>query len=146
MRYFRTFFIVGFFSLALFGCQSKVAPNATEPVEVEPSTKNSDGYIDIDVEQLADQLQTKDFTLINVHIPFAGDIPDTDLTIPFDQIPAFVDQLPQDKDAPIVIYCRSGSMSTQAAKTLVALGYSNIQEVDGGMNAWVAFGQELITD
>jgi len=114
-------------------------------------TKNADGYADISVEQLAGMLggpakgqaEGKDFTLVNVHIPYEGEIPQTDLFIPFDQIADYQDQLP-DKDAPIVLYCRSGSMSASAARDLAALGYTNVLEVDGGFNGWQAAGYELL--
>ena len=103
-------------------------------------TKNADGYADITVEQLAVMMPDKDFTLVNVHIPYQGEIPETDLFIPFDDVAGYVDQL-ADKDAPIVLYCRSGSMSTTAAETLADLGYTNILEVDGGFNAWKDSGK-----
>lgn len=101
--------------------------------------RNADGYVDVSVEQLAALMPQKAFTLVNVHIPYEGELPNTDLFIPFDEIVDNLDQLPA-KDAPLVLYCRSGSMSTQAAKSLASLGYTNVYELDGGFNAWKAAG------
>lgn len=105
--------------------------------------KNSDGYADISVTQLAALVEDEEVTLVNVHIPYEGEIPQTDLFVPFDDISGHLSKLP-DKDATIVLYCRSGSMSTSAAQELVAQGYANVLEVDGGFNAWEAAGYELL--
>ncbi len=109
-----------------------------------PFAANADGFTDITVNQLATALAEKDFTLVNVHIPYEGELPETDLFIPFNEITGNLDKLPA-QDAPIVLYCRSGSMSTMAAKALAAAGYTNVYELDGGFNAWKAAGYELVT-
>jgi rhodanese-related sulfurtransferase len=128
--------------LFLVSACGQAKPTTAPPSEVTVA-KNADGYVDITTDQLAEMAKSKDLTLVNVHIPYDGDLPQTDLSIPFDEIEDNVHQLP-DKDAPIVLYCRSGSMSTAAAKTLVSLGYTNIMELDGGMVAWTATGRELM--
>jgi rhodanese-related sulfurtransferase len=88
-------------------------------------------------------LKEKDFLFINVHIPFAGDIPGTDLSVPYNDIQQNLSQFPQDKDARIVLYCSSGRMSEIAAKELVSLGYTNIWNLQGGMADWQQAGFEL---
>ena len=115
-----------------------------DAVAINELPKNDKGYTDISVQQLAKMLENKTFTLVNVHIPYEGEIPQTDLFLPYNEIAAHLDQLP-DKDAPIVLYCRSGNMSTTAAKDLVSLGYTNVLEVDGGFTAWESAGYELLS-
>lgn len=100
-------------------------------------------YTDVSVAELQTMLANMDFTFVNVHIPFEGDIADTDLSIPYDEISQNLDQLPADKDAKIVLYCRSDRMSRIAAEELVSLGYTNIWNLDGGMVAWEQAGLTL---
>ena len=104
---------------------------------------NSKSYTVITASQLADMLPAKNFTMINVHTPYEEDIPKTDLDIPFDRIAESLDKLPA-KDAPILIYCRSGRMSTEATLTLTRLGYSHVMHLEGGFNAWKAAGKEMV--
>ena len=120
----------------LVGCQSQ--PVAGETVAIAGGS-----YQNITPNELKAMLKDKDFTFINVHIPFAGNIAGTDLSISYDQIGQNLSQLPPDKNAKIVLYCRSGRMSAIAAETLVNLGYTNIWNLKGGMDAWERAGYPL---
>ncbi len=130
---------------AACGTRSAAIPEPA-PLEVgaEAFPRNADGYADITVEQLAKLLgEQQELTLVNVHVPYAGDIAQTDASIPFDQIADHLDQLPG-KDEHVVLYCRSGSMSTTAAKQLAELGYTKVMELDGGLNQWKAAGYDFV--
>ncbi len=100
-------------------------------------------YQNISAEQLNSMLKRKDFTLVDVHIPEQPHIPGTDKFIPFDQILDRLNELPGDKNAKIVLYCRSGSMSRRAANDLLKAGYRNIYNLDGGVVEWTAAGYSL---
>jgi rhodanese-related sulfurtransferase len=86
-------------------------------------------YQEISITTLETMLEDKNFTFINVHIPFEGDIPGTDLSIPYNRVEEQLALLPSEKDAKIVLYCRSDRMSTIAARTLVEQGYTNVWNV-----------------
>jgi rhodanese-related sulfurtransferase len=101
------------------------------------------GYTEISVIELHSMMKDKDFVLINVHVPYEGNIPYTDISIPYDQITQNLDQLPADKSEKIVLYCRSDRMSMIASETLVDLGYTNIHNLDGGMVDWENAGLDL---
>ena len=77
-----------------------------------------------------------DVVLINTHIPFEGDIPRTDLSVPYNEVDRRLDRLPKDRGTRIAVYCKSGRMSAAAAEELVALGYEDVWDLEGGMEAW----------
>lgn len=101
-------------------------------------------YTDVSAPGLAAMLKKKDFPLVNVHIPYEGEIQGTDLFIPFNEVDANLDKLPADKSARIVLYCRSGGMSAIAARALATRGYTNVWNLDGGMIAWRDAGHPLV--
>jgi len=74
--------------------------------------------------------------ILDVHTPEQTHIPGTDALISYDQVKQNQDRLPTDKTTPILVYCRSGSMSAQASKDLIELGYTNVYDLDGGTNAY----------
>ena len=124
-------------------CKSSATSQPAVKVVGQKVSVDGGSYTDVSVAELQTMLSNKDFTFVNVHIPFEGNISQTDLSIPYDQIDQNLDKLPSDKNAKIVLYCRSGRMSTIAATTLVSLGYTNIWELSGGMAAWEQAGLKI---
>ena len=124
----------------LTACQGKPAQVTGEAVTVAGGS-----YTNVTADELSVMLKNKDFVFVNVHIPFAGNIASTDLSIAYDQIadPANLAQLPADKNAKIVLYCRSGRMSAIAAEALVGLGYTNVWNLEGGMAGWERAGYQI---
>jgi rhodanese-related sulfurtransferase len=109
------------------------------------SRRSSSGEITaISAQELQQMLETKDFLFVNVHVPYEGEIPGTDVHIPYNQIRDFAELLPEEKDAKIVQYCRSAGMTKTSGQTLLEMGYTNIYELDGGFIAWQSAGYELL--
>lgn len=60
------------------------------------------------------------------------------VSIPVVDVPANLDKLPADKAAPIVVLCASGHRGAMTQMYLQFLGYSNVRNLNGGMNGWIA--------
>ena len=125
--------------LLLTGCGETQDPAAPSPTAAAQPT-----YTDISPDELAGMLEQKDFLLVNTHIPYEGEIEQTDLFIPFDRAAELIDRLPADKAAKIVVYCRSDRMSRIAAEEWARAGYTNLYNLDGGFEAWEAAGYPLL--
>jgi rhodanese-related sulfurtransferase len=95
---------------------------------LEPNLVNS--------QEFARLAENEDAFVIDVHTPKQTHIPGTDAFIPYDQIQENLASLPEDKSAPILVYCRSGSMSARASREIAELGYTNVYDLDGGTNAY----------
>jgi rhodanese-related sulfurtransferase len=94
----------------------------------------ADGWTRLSPQELSDLMASEDVFLVNVHVPYEGEIPGTDAHIPYTELAARADELPAGPT--LVLYCRSGNMSTQAARDLVAAGRSGFYELDLGFTAW----------
>lgn len=101
-------------------------------------------WSEVTVDELDAMMAARDFTLLNVKTPYIGEIDGTDLYIPYDQLIARAGELPVDKAAKLVVYCRTGNQSGIAAQILLDLGYTNVVNVDGGMVAWAEGGRPIV--
>ncbi|KIX84480.1 rhodanese-like domain-containing protein [Thermus filiformis] len=66
----------------------------------------------------------------SVHI-YAGEVPDR------------LHELPKDKEALILVYCNSGSVSAVVAAFLQAMGYTNAKNIAHGFKGWLDAGLEV---
>lgn len=121
------------------------AQEPSEPTVGERVAVPGGAYWSISVDELQRMLAAEEKPLlVNTHIPFQGDIQGTDVSIAFNEIAEHLDLLPDDKDAPVVLYCRGGPMSVRAATTLAGLGYTRIYSLNGGFNAWSRAGLPMV--
>ena len=131
----------------LSGCGGQTSAPAPIPAAASATgTKvqvEGGAYTNVTPQQLAEMLKQKDFFFVNVHIPYEGEIASTDAQIPYDQTAQQIDHYPADKNAKIVLYCRSGRISDIAARELVKAGYTNVWNLAGGMAAWQQQGLPL---
>ncbi len=93
--------------------------------------------------ELDEALQSKDFLLINVHVPYEGEIPGTDTHLTYTDAAAIAAYIGDSLSTPVVLYCKSDHMTDIVGPELVAMGYSNVSVLEGGMNAWGAAGFTL---
>ena len=103
---------------------------------------------DTDQAAAVEAMRQPNAVLIDVRTPeevAEGTIPGA-RNIGYEAISQRIAEVAPDKDTPIVLYCRSGNMSADAAKILVSLGYTNVYNLSGGMIAWREAGYPLLQD
>ena len=49
----------------------------------------------------------------------------------------------QQRDLSIVLYCKTSGRAALCAQSLAHMGYTHIQSIAGGIDAWVAAGHEV---
>ena len=113
-------------------------------LNVPTAFSQSATFTNISFEEFSGWLEDKDFLLVNVHVPYQGEIPGTDLLISYRDVEDQKDRLPKSKDTKIVVYCLTGPMGYQASASLVKLGYTRVYHFEGGMLTWVRSGRKLI--
>jgi rhodanese-related sulfurtransferase len=68
------------------------------------------------------------------HIPGATLLPSHEVINRYSELP---------RDIQLVVYCRSGERSAEAARFLQGVGFSNVSSMEGGIESWIAAGYEV---
>lgn len=90
------------------------------PVDVKERVKRGEPLVIVDVREQAE--------VATGIIPLAMHIPLNELTHRWEEIPSSSEE--------IILVCRSGNRSSVACQFLSAMGYKNVKNMLGGMNAW----------
>lgn len=119
----RMFLLCAILILTLTGCDTQKQEEALMNITAQEAKQLMDtqeGYVILDVRTPEEYAQE--------HIPGAVLIPDYELQEKAEAVLT-------DKDQMILVYCRSGRRSKNAAQVLVSLGYTQIREF-GGIIDW----------
>ena len=125
-------------SVLLSGCGSADSNTMQAPAAKAQESKVTAEYHKITQEQAKERMTKNPKAIIldvrtpqeykDGHIDKAINVPNEDInTTPPKELP--------DKNAEILVYCRSGHRSKQASDKLVKMGYTNIYDF-GGINTW----------
>jgi len=119
-----------FFGL-LFGCNAQEQPKGDSKASITAPKKITSAQ----AKAMMDE--GKPYTLVDVRtadeykmIRIKGAV-----LIPVNEIASRAEKELPDKNATILVYCRSGARSSAAAKTLAGMGYTNIYDM-GGIVSW----------
>jgi rhodanese-related sulfurtransferase len=137
--------VMAVLAVLVAGCDSDSDGEDKVSANAEPGTEAPAGeaLARLDPAAFADRMREEGAVVVNVHIPYEGELEDTDEFIPFDRIVGDA-RLPGEKDKQILLYCRSGRMSEEAGAALFQAGYTKVAHLEGGMKAWESAGKELI--
>jgi phage shock protein E len=121
------------FAVTVLMAACSMGPAASSP-------KSTPLPADLDVAAAASLRGQSDVVMLDVRTPeeyAQGHIPGVTL-IPLDQVEARLAEIPKDKT--VIVTCRSGNRSAQAAQLLREKGYENVHNMLGGFAAWEKAG------
>ncbi|WP_432833287.1 rhodanese-like domain-containing protein [Dactylosporangium sp. CA-092794] len=64
--------------------------------------------------------------------------------VPMMQIPARIEEIPEDRD--VYVVCRVGGRSARVVGFLMSNGRDRVVNVDGGMQSWEAAGRPMVSE
>ncbi len=97
--------------------------------DAEPALARADVLVDV---READEYAA-------AHLPGAQHISRGMLEFRFSAAPAL-----QSRDLRIVLYCKTSGRAALAAAALLDMGYTHVQSIAGGFDAWAAAGKPLV--
>ena len=135
MRQILLLFLAGFavlFALLLSGCTlSKTKADTAEDITGKAA------YHKISAEEAYEMMASQEVVVVDVRTreEYDGGHIENAVLVPNESIGSEMPETLPDKEATLLVYCRSGRRSKDAAQKLLALGYQNVYDF-GGVIDW----------
>ncbi|NOY91602.1 MAG: rhodanese-like domain-containing protein [Deltaproteobacteria bacterium] len=112
-----------------------------------PSRRRTPAFTDVLPNQLGDSSR---YRIVDVRGPDEfhgplGHLPNAQL-LPLPLLPRRLESLGLKHDEPVLLVCRSGGRSAQAAAYLVSQGYTSVHNLSGGMMRWQREGMDACVE
>ena len=121
-------------------------PQSTTSVSTQPQSVSQLAYKTISVSDASAMIQSSP-NLVILDVRTADEYAQGHLkgaiNIPLSDLPVQIGEL--DRNRPILIYCRTGVRSAQASTILVNAGFTQVYDMEGGLNAWINAGYPTVT-
>ena len=88
-----------------------------------------------DLDDLLNLKQYHSLNLIRTKEEYAGGHIENSILLPVTEIPEKAETVLTDKEAKILVYCRSGNRSANASRELIKMGYTKVYDF-GGIISW----------
>ena len=128
--------------ISLYACSG----NSNASASTQEVIQQEEIVVDVTVNQFKDLIVELGGTVLDVRTPeeWAEGIISNAEKINYynDNFATDIEKL--NKEEPIFIYCKSGGRSASAAEVLKDKGFSKIYNLDGGITAWIAAGNEIV--
>ena len=107
---------------------------------------SSDAIADVDVAEAQQIVDDGNAVIVDVRTPeefAAGHLPDA-ININVESSDFGTEVATLDESAETLVYCRTGSRSGVATDQMAKLGFTDMSDLQGGIEAWAAAGETVI--
>lgn len=135
--------VLVFLSISLTSCKTNVSQVGLRGGSPAQTSQNLEVQ-EVSIDQ-AYQLYQEKVAFLDVRTPQEWNdahVPGSTL-LPLEELANRVDELPQDLE--LVVYCRSGNRSGEAARILLEAGFTDVYSMQGGLKDWIAADYEVDT-
>ncbi|RLD01791.1 MAG: rhodanese-like domain-containing protein [Chloroflexi bacterium] len=130
--------VIGLLAVALAACAAPAGSEGADSSHAAQQVTVQEISID-----KAYQLYQDKVAFLDVRTPEewnAAHVPGSTL-LPLEDLEDRAGELPRDLE--LVVYCRTGNRSAQAAKILMEAGFTEVYSMDGGLSDWIEAGYEV---